>query len=48
MIPKLGDSNKKFIGFVLILVYCEAIGLYGLIVSLIAQSSGDMESVETY
>jgi len=40
MIPRVGDSRKKFVGFVLILVYCEAIGLYGLIVSLIAQSSG--------
>ena len=40
MIPMVGDSRKKFVGFVLILVYCEAIGLYGLIVSLIAQSSG--------
>ena len=41
MIPMVGDSRKKFVGLVLILVYCEAIGLYGLIVSLLAQSSGD-------
>merc|ERR1712232_521722 len=38
-IPQAAENPSSFIRFVLTLVYCEAIGLYGLIVALIACSS---------
>ena len=38
-IPHAAENRKSFVRFVLTLVYCEAIGLYGLIFALIAQNS---------
>ncbi len=36
----LGQTDKIFVGMMLILIFAEALGLYGLIVSLILSSSG--------
>jgi V-type H+-transporting ATPase proteolipid subunit len=35
----LGQTDKIFVGMMLILIFAEALGLYGLIVSLILSSS---------
>merc|ERR1712014_388145 len=37
-IPQAAENPSSFTRFALTLVYCEAIGLYGLIVALIASS----------
>ena len=36
----LGQQDRIFVGMMLILIFSEAIGLYGLIVSLILSTSG--------
>ena len=36
----LGQQDRIFVGMMLILIFSEALGLYGLIVSLILSSSG--------
>ena len=36
----LGQQPKLFVGMILILIFAEALGLYGLIVALIMSSSG--------
>ena len=38
-IPHAAENPSSFVRFVLSLVYCEAIGLYGLICALIASSA---------
>merc|ERR1712130_392062 len=35
-LPQAAQSSRNFVGLCLILVYCEAIGLYGLIAALLA------------
>ena len=37
----LGVENRIFVGMMLILIFAEALGLYGLIVSLILGGSSD-------
>ena len=38
-VRSLGQTDKIFVGMMLILIFAEALGLYGLIVSLILSSS---------
>ena len=37
----VGQNEKLFVGMILILIFAEALGLYGLIVSLILSQKGD-------
>ena len=36
-----GQNEKLFVGMILILIFAEALGLYGLIVALIMSQKGD-------
>lgn len=39
----VGQQEKLFVGMILILIFAEALGLYGLIVALILSQGGDAE-----